>query len=288
MIILELIDDEKSVPFISAEAITENGINYELRGGNISIEQDKIYSQKCKPKKSDIFIVKSGSTTGRVGYVEIDLNFNIWSPLALVRSNSKNNSRFLYYFLSSDCIQRHIQNSWSFGTQPNIGMGVIDRLELAIPELEEQFAIADYLDDQTKKIDCLLDNKKVQVEKLKELRQIEINTAVTQGLNPNVKLKESGINWLGRIPKHWSTRRMKDVASVRGRIGFRGYTVDDIVDEGALVIGAKHIDSTNKLNFDEPEYISWDKYYESPEIMVEFGDVLIVHKRKCWQICVSR
>ncbi len=204
----ELVDDEDSIPFISAEAITENGINYEARGGNISVEQDRIYSLKCKPKRDDIFIVKSGSTTGRIGYVDTDLNFNIWSPLALVRSNSKNSSRFLFHFLSSDCIQRQIQNSWSFGTQPNIGMGVIERLRLAIPEYNEQITIANYLDDQTQKIDRLIANKKAQAEKLKELRQIEINNAVTKGLNPNAEMKDSGIEWLGKIPKHWEKRKI--------------------------------------------------------------------------------
>ena len=205
----ELVDDEDSIPFISAEAITENGINYEARGGNISVEQDRIYSLKCKPKRDDIFIVKSGSTTGRIGYVDTDLNFNIWSPLALVRSNSKNSSRFLFHFLSSDCIQRQIQNSWSFGTQPNIGMGVIERLRLAIPEYNEQITIANYLDDQTQKIDRLIANKKAQAEKLKELRQIEINNAVTKGLNPNTEMKDSGIEWLGKIPKHWEVKHLK-------------------------------------------------------------------------------
>ncbi len=204
----ELVDDEDGVPFISAEAITENGINYEARGGNISVEQDKIYSLKCKPRRDDIFIVKSGSTTGRIGYVDTDLNFNIWSPLALVRSNSKTSSRFLFHFLSSDCIQRQIQNFWSFGTQPNIGMGVIERLRLAIPELDDQLTIANYLDDQTQKIDRLIANKKAQAEKLKELRQIEINNAVTKGLNPNAEMKDSGIEWLGKIPKHWEKRKI--------------------------------------------------------------------------------
>jgi len=207
----ELVDDEDSIPFISAEAITEIGINYDARGGNISFEQDKIYSLKCKPKRDDIFIVKSGSTTGRIGYVETDLNFNIWSPLALVRSNKQTSSRFLFHYLSSDCIQRQIQNTWSFGTQPNIGMGVIERLRLSIPSYIEQIAIANYLDEQTQKIDRLIANKKVQAEKLKELRQIEINNAVTKGLNPNAEMKDSGIDWLGSIPKHWEVKRLKEL-----------------------------------------------------------------------------
>lgn len=186
--------------------------------------------------------------------------------------------KFLFYQVLCDSfIQRVIANSEGV-SYPAISSTKLADLKLFIPSVEEQLTIANYLDDQTQKIDRLITNKKAQAEKLKELRQIEINNAVTKGLNPNAEMKDSGIEWLGKIPKHWTTKRMKDVASVRGRIGFRGYTVDDIVDEGALVIGAKHINSSNQLNFGDPEYITWEKYYESPEIMVEVGDVLIVQR----------
>lgn len=185
-------------------------------------------------------------------------------------------SRFLYYIISISSIELNILGQGT--TFLELSKESLGTLKLPLPEYNEQLTIANYLDDQTQKIDRLIANKKAQAEKLKELRQIEINNAVTKGLNPNAEMKDSGIEWLGKIPKHWTTKRMKDVASVRGRIGFRGYTVDDIVDEGALVIGAKHINSSNQLNFGDPEYITWEKYYESPEIMVEVGDVLIVQR----------
>lgn len=181
----ELVDDIDGIPFISAEAITENGINYEARGGNISVEQDKIYSLKCKPKRDDIFMVKSGSTTGRIGYVDTDLNFNIWSPLALIRANSNTNSRFLYFALCSNYIQKQVQLTWSFGTQPNIGMGVIERLRLVIPPKEEQVVIAEYLMQRTTAIVQLIKNIEVQIEKLQELRKIKIYEAVTGKIKVN-------------------------------------------------------------------------------------------------------
>jgi type I restriction enzyme S subunit len=251
----ELVDDEDSIPFVSAEAITENGINYELRGGNISKEQDKIYSQKCKPQRNDIFIVKSGSTTGRIGYVDTDLDFNIWSPLALVRSNKKTSTRFLFHFLSSDCIQRQIQNSWSFGTQPNIGMGVIERLEISIPEYDEQLTIANYLDLQTQKIDRLIANKKAQAEKLKELRQIEINNAVTKGLNPNAELKDSGIEWLGKIPKHWGVKRLKYSAFINQSV---------ISEKTASDFILKYIDISNVNSIGEFIELQEMEFSEAP------------------------
>ena len=96
---------------------------------------------------------------------------------------------------------------------------------------------------------------------------------------PYPKNKFSGINHLGFIPSHWDVDKLKNLASVRGRLGFRGYTVNDLVSEGegALTIGGKHI-KNNMLNLTDPEYISWEKYYESPEIMVEKDDLLFAQR----------
>jgi len=73
---------------------------------------------------------------------------------------------------------------------------------------------------------------------------------------------------------------VKDICSVKGRIGFRGYTTSDLVDEGegAIAIGASHITADGLINLNSPTFISWAKYYESPEIMVNTGDVLIVQR----------
>lgn len=78
----------------------------------------------------------------------------------------------------------------------------------------------------------------------------------------------------------WSVCKLKDIAAIKGRIGFRGYTVSDLVPagEGALTIGAKHIGLAGRLSLEEPTYLSWEKYNESPEIMIEPGDILFVQR----------
>jgi type I restriction enzyme S subunit len=93
-------------------------------------------------------------------------------------------------------------------------------------------------------------------------------------------MKDSGIEWLGEIPKHWELKKLKYILDVKGRIGFRGYTTDDLVEkgEGALSLGASHINWEGDIVLDSPVYISWDKYFESPEIMVDKGDILIVQR----------
>lgn len=84
---------------------------------------------------------------------------------------------------------------------------------------------------------------------------------------------------VGVIPEDWEVKTLGNLACINGRIGFRGYTVKDLVrkGEGAIAIGGKHI-SKNFLDLSDAEYISWKKYYESPEIMVKQGDIVLAQR----------
>lgn len=84
---------------------------------------------------------------------------------------------------------------------------------------------------------------------------------------------------VGVIPEDWEVKTLGKLACINGRIGFRGYTVKDLVrkGEGAIAIGGKHI-SKNYLDLSDAEYISWKKYYESPEIMVKQGDIVLAQR----------
>ena len=90
-------------------------------------------------------------------------------------------------------------------------------------------------------------------------------------------MKDSGIDWIGEIPKEWNVKKLKFSCKLFGRIGFRGYTADDLVEEseGAITLSPTNMNNFN-LDYSKCSYLSWDKYYESPEIMVEVGDVLLV------------
>lgn len=92
--------------------------------------------------------------------------------------------------------------------------------------------------------------------------------------------QDSGVEWIGEIPKNWTVKRLKYLSKIFGRIGFRGYNVSDLVGEGegALTLGGKHISKNNELDLSNPEYLSWEKYYESPEIMVQKGDIIITQR----------
>ena len=96
-------------------------------------------------------------------------------------------------------------------------------IKLAIPTLIEQEAISNYLDSVTSKIDTAIAQQQKMIDLLNERKQIIINNAVTKGLNPNVKMKDSGVEWIGEIPEHWEVIRIKHllreskIRSMRGK-----------------------------------------------------------------------
>ena len=93
--------------------------------------------------------------------------------------------------------------------QPKLSQSNLNCVKLPIPPLKEQEAIANYLDDATSKIDEAIAQQQKMINLLNERKQIIINNVVTKGLNPNVKMKPSGIDWIGDIPEHWDIRRGK-------------------------------------------------------------------------------
>ncbi len=102
-----------------------------------------------------------------------------------------------------------------------IGMGIphvngaeLKNFSVVIPPFQEQTAIANFLDEKTTKIDQAIAIKQQQIALLQERRQILIHKAVTRGLNENVKLKDSGVEWIGEIPEHWEVKKMTNVCKI--------------------------------------------------------------------------
>ncbi len=93
------------------------------------------------------------------------------------------------------------------------------------------------------------------------------------------KMKDSGIEWIGEIPQGWEVRKLKSFGEVKGRIGFKGYTVEDIVDENtpgrAIVLGGTNIMKDGYISYNKTTYLSEFKYFESPEIMLKGNEILI-------------
>ncbi len=154
------------------------------------------------------------------------------------------------------------------------------------PPLSEQQSIATYLDQKCSEIDELITLQEEMITKLQSYKQSVITEAVTKGLDKNVPLKDSGIEWIGEIPKHWKVKRLKFSCNVFGRIGFRGYKSDDLVSEGngAITLSPSNMKDM-KMDYTNRTYLSWKKYYESPEIMISKNDILMVKTGSTYGKC---
>ena len=137
---------DKGIPFVSVDSVWDGKIHFENMRGFITEEFDLECCKKYKPQKHDVYMVKSGSTTGKVAYVDTGARFNIWSPLAAMRVNKDNSSRFLYHLLQTKRIQEMVQAKASHGSQPNLGMRELEKFEVTIPPLAEQLKIVAILD----------------------------------------------------------------------------------------------------------------------------------------------
>lgn len=173
---------DSGIPFISAEAVScGNGrIDFSHMRGYISQE---FYEECCKkyiPQIDDVYMIKSGATTGRVAIVDTDKVFTIWSPLAVFRANRERIlPMFLFYALQSDSYQKQVELGWTYGTQQNIGMRTLEALKICLPPIDEQAEIVSYLEERCGTIDSLIKEKEAVISDLESFKRSLVYETVT-------------------------------------------------------------------------------------------------------------
>ncbi|MEA4917290.1 restriction endonuclease subunit S [Proteiniphilum sp.] len=206
---------EEGIPVTRIETISDGTINIENTG---IIPSDKGIEDYYL-NNGDILFSHINSFEYVANCAIFDLDIKLLHGMNLLRfipNKNRIEPYFLIYLIKSDYFKKLTQSVCNRAiNQVSISNSKLKNFKIVIPEdKSEQLAIANYLDDQTQKIDRLIANKKAQAEKLKELRQIEINNAVTKGLNANAEMKDSGIEWLGKIPKYWEVNRLKNTTFI--------------------------------------------------------------------------
>lgn len=175
----------------------------------IKVNANEYYLKKFRIKKHDILLAMSGATVGKIAYIKNDLhNFFVNQRVGIIRCPY---NKFFYFFLSTNYFNEYIKLFSTGSAQPNISLEYFNYFYTTFPPLEEQKKIADFLDKKVSEIENLIDDTKKLIEKYREYKQSIITETVTKGLNNNVEMKESGIEWIGQIPKHWKIKLVKEL-----------------------------------------------------------------------------
>ncbi len=187
----------------------------EYEGEGVLFHKDDILFGKLRPYLAKVYQAEfEGQSVGDI-YV--------------FRGKEGTNPDFLKYMLISDLFISVVDGSTYGAKMPRANWDFISNLKIAIPCLEEQTKIANYLDYKIGKIDSLISAKERQIEDLQQYRSSVISEAVTRGLHPEVEFRDSGIEWIGKIPFYWDTYKLKYLVNLQSGTNL---TAEQIQEDG--------------------------------------------------------
>jgi type I restriction enzyme S subunit len=230
----------------------------------------------CRPQVGDVLFSKDG-TIGKVAVVDRD-DYVVLSSLAILRPKEDNYSNFLGYFLKSKPGINQIESRFAGAALKRITLDVIIELLVLKLPITEQINIASFLDCETSKIDFLISKKEQLIKLLQEKRIAIISHAVTKGLDPNVKMKDSKVEWLGEIPEHWEVKKIKYIVKQHPNSVKTGPFGSQLLSSEMMSGQYKVYNQRNVISGDitlGDNYISHDKFKELSAFQLFPDDLLI-------------
>ena len=197
------------------------------------------------------------------------------SEIFVLRVNNKVSNLYLFYrLLETIFISVATAAMTGAGGLRRVPAETINTYPIAVPDINEQTQIANFLDFETAQIDTQIEKQQTLTALLKEKRQAVISHAVTKGLNPDAPMKDSGVEWLGDVPEHWEVLAISKLTQ-KITNGYVGPTRDILVKQGVPYVQATHIKRGN-VNFDDAYFVTdtWSKKHSKS--ILKKGDVLVV------------
>jgi len=270
-LINENVDElEIDFPYIGLEHIES------WTGKLLTQEMQKIYGQSKIFRTGDVLFGKLRPYLAKV--IRITFNGQCTGELLVMRPKLITQDFLFYYLLSREFIE--IVNSSTYGAKmPRANWDFIGNLPILLLPEAEQYIITEFLDFEIQKIDSVIRRKKQQIELLQEKRTVLAEQVITKGLDPKVQMKDSGIEYLVKIPKHWNVRKLKYVASTKFS------NVDKHIVDGELPVRL-----CNYTDVYYNDYITEDldfmkataKPIEIKKYVLKKGDVIITKDSETW------
>lgn len=249
-------------------------IPYEEKGDIGNKSKDDLSQYKIA-RENDIVLNKMNAVIGSIG---ISKYVGLVSPIYLVLA-IRNHELFSPLYFSRMFEIKALQESLSqyasgiMKIRESIDYLDFKKMHIPLPPLEEQKAIADFLDKKTHQIEEFITKKQKLITLLEEKKQTLINQCVTQGLDPSTSLKDSGVEWLGKIPTHWEVKKLKLLFGIGSGLGI---TKADFVSSGIPCVsyGEIHSKYPCRLNtgIHPLPYVSEDYLSSKPQALLKKGD----------------
>ncbi|MBD2107453.1 restriction endonuclease subunit S [Nodosilinea sp. FACHB-13] len=266
--------DENGMLLVTAKNIKQGSIDYSLSEEFVDIDDVQSLLNRGKPEVGDVLFTTE-APLGEVANVD-RTGFALAQRIIKFRGNEKAlDNYFMKYWLMSSTFQYSLQRHATGSTAQGLKGSKVRLLNIVLPSLTEQKAIAHYLDTKIAQIDCKIDLLIQKSQRYQELKRTLINETVTRGLDKSASMKDSGIEWIGEIPEHWYIYRIKDFTYVKGRIGWQGLRSSDFLDTGDhyCVTGTDLINGL--VNWSDCYFVSKARYEQDKYIQLNIGDLLI-------------
>lgn len=282
-------DEDTFEKYLCSVNVTWDGINFDNVKEMWISPSDKL---KYSIKSGDL-IVCEGGDAGRASIYNGEIE-ECYIQNAVHRVRGKNDScaKYLYYWLYFLKHIGYIDLICNKATIMHFTYDKFANVEVAIPDVQTQSAIVDFLDKRTSEIDDLIADKEKLIELLQEQRQAIITEAVTKGLNPNVKMKNSGIEWVDEIPDHWDVKKIKYLSDIfRGRFNHRPRNDPEFYDGNYPFIQTGDVSNAKKYVTDFSQTLNGKGYSVSKQfpkgtlvmtIAANIGDLAIINFDACF------
>ena len=197
------IDSINAVPYISTKDINDKFQTIDFDNGLFIKNSDKSFRRA--PKNSTLLCIEGGNAGKKIAFNDRTVCFV--NKLCCFHSKTENN-KFLYYFLMSPSFTEEFKSRIT-GLIGGVSVSALRNIHIRLPALDEQEKIADFLDEKCAEIDKLSEDIQKQIDILNDYKKSVITRAVTKGLDPNAEMKDSGVQWIGKIPEKWTVIPVK-------------------------------------------------------------------------------
>ena len=211
----------------------------------------------------------------------------ITSAYCSIRVRGAESPNYLYYYLHTFDIAKGFYGMGS-GVRQGLNWDGLKYIKILLPPQHEQDRISVFLNQKTLEIDSMLSKTISSIEEYKKLKQAVITQAVTKGVRGEREMKDSGVEWIGEIPKEWGRTKIKMIASFfNGDRTSRYPQPSDFVDSGVAFLTSRNIDS-DEVDLSETKYITDDKYKSLSGAKIQIDDIIFCLRGSVGKCAINR